>query len=91
MPGTVFVFVSAVAAAIAVVAFSASAISTSPVPLTLDDRVRLTRVGDDVVATLTADTCTTESVLRPSRMDDIPAHRDTLRALDAHRILQEPL
>jgi hypothetical protein len=85
------VFVSAVAAAIAVVAFSASAISTSTVPLTLDDRVRLTCVGDHVLATLTADARTTDLVLRPRRMDDIPAPRDTLRALDAQRILQEPL
>jgi hypothetical protein len=85
------VFVSAVAAAIAVVAFSASAISTSTVPLTLDDRVRLTCVGDHVLATLTADAHTTDLVLRPRRMDDIPAPRDTLRVLDAQRILQEPL
>jgi hypothetical protein len=86
------VFVSAVAAAIAVVAFSASIISNSRTPLTLDERVRLTRVrGDDVLATLTADARTTAPALRPRRIDDIPAPRDTLRALDAQRILQEPL
>jgi hypothetical protein len=86
------VFVSAVAAAIAVVAFSASIISNSRAPLTLDERVRLTRVGgDDVLATLTADARTTAPALRPRRIDDIPAPRDTLRALDAQRILQEPL
>lgn len=86
------VFVSAVAAAIAVVAFSASILSNSRAPLTLDERVRLTRVGgDDVLATLTADARTTAPALRPRRIDDIPAPRDTLRALDAQRILQEPL
>lgn len=86
------VFVSAVAAAIAVVAFSASIISNSRAPLTLDERVRLTRVGDDdVLATLTADARTTAPASRPRRIDDIPAPRDTLRALDAQRILQEPL
>lgn len=86
------VFVSAVAAAIAVMAFSASIISNSRAPLTLDERVRLTRVGgDDVLATLTADARTTAPALRPRRIDDIPAPRDTLRALDAQRILQEPL
>jgi len=89
VPGTVFVL--AIATAIAVVALSASAISTSPVPLTLDDRVRLTCVGDHVLATLTANARTTDLVLRPRRMDDIPAHRDTLRVLDAHRLLQETL
>jgi hypothetical protein len=88
------VFVSAVAAAIAVVVFSASIISNSRAPLTLDERVRLTltRVGGgDVLATLTADARTTTPALRPRRIDDIPAPRDTLRALDAQRILQEPL
>jgi hypothetical protein len=86
------VFVSAVATAITVVAFSASIISNSRAPLTLDERVRLTRVGgDDVLATLTADARTTAPALRPRRIDDIPAPRDTLRALDAQRILQEPL
>jgi len=87
--GTVLVFV---AAAIAIMAFSASVILNAPMPLTLDERVRLTRVGgDDVLATLTADARTTEPGLRPRRIDDIPAPRDTLRVLDAQRILQEPL
>jgi len=85
------VFVSAVAAAIAVMAFSASIISNSRAPLTLDERVRLTRVGDDVLVTLTADGRTTDPGLLPRRIDDIPTPRDTLRALDAQRILQEPL
>jgi hypothetical protein len=86
------VFVSAVAAAIAVVAFSASIVLNSRAPLTLDERVRLTRVvGDDVLATLTAAARTTEPSLRPRRIDDIPAPRGTLRVLDAQRILQEPL
>jgi len=87
--GTVLVFV---AAAIAIVAFSASVISNAPMPLTLDERLRLTRVGgDDVLATLTADARTTEPGLRPRRIDDIPARRGTLRVLDAQRILREPL
>jgi hypothetical protein len=89
VPGTVFVL--AVAAAIAVAAFSASAISNSPAPLTLGERVRLTRVGDDVLVTLTADARTTDPGLRPRWIDDIPTPRDSLRALDAQRILQEPL
>jgi len=87
--GTVLVFV---AAGIAVVAFSVSVISNAPMPLTLDERVRLTRVvGDDVLATLTAAARTTAPGLRPRRIDDIPAPRGTLRVLDAQRILQEPL
>jgi hypothetical protein len=81
----------ALAAMVTVMAVPAASTPHAAAALTLDERARIAGVSDEMLGSFAADGRAPEPVMRPPRATDGSARRDTLRALDGHRLLQETL